>query len=177
MDDPADFSFQRINIVVTATINPLAKTIMATVDRLLNNRIDKVFTRNWVVDGFESADFIYRLSTGKHFRFPEIYERVTDFEYCLPSDEHRPYTPSGDKLEFYDKNFFHARITDLFVPEDPELRSPDEFIVALSSGLFLFQESGAPEGLVTRCDLTTKPSLHFAMVSVFDTPEWKALKK
>ena len=52
MDDPADFSFQRINIVVTATINPLAKTIMATVDRLLNNRIDKVFTRNWVVDGF-----------------------------------------------------------------------------------------------------------------------------
>jgi hypothetical protein len=96
---------------------------------------------------------------------------------CLPSDEHRRCTPSGGKPEFYDKNFFQSRVTDLVVPEDPERRFPDEFVVALFSGLFLFQESGAPERLVTRCDLTTKSSLHFAMVSPFDTPEREALKK
>ena len=89
---------------------------MATIGRLLNNSIDKVFTRNWIVNECENADFVYRLSTGKHFRFPEIYERVTGFEYCLSSDEHRPYTASGDKPEFYDKNVFHARITDLMRP-------------------------------------------------------------
>ncbi|HAA69864.1 MAG: hypothetical protein CMJ70_05770 [Planctomycetaceae bacterium] len=62
---------------------------------------------------------------------------------CLPSDEHRRCTPSGGKPEFCDKNFLQSRVTDLFVPEDPERRFPDEFVVALFSGLFLFQESGA----------------------------------
>jgi len=149
---------------------------MPRIDALLENRIDAVFGRFWSSASCDNADYIYRLKTGKCFRFPDIYKCVTHFEYCELTNDHALCKPVQSQVEFYRKNLFAATITDVLVSADPELRSPDEFILALSSGLYLFQESGNFTGCGTRYGLTDR-SGGFPLVSVFTTPEWAALNK
>jgi len=147
---------------------------MPKVDALLETRIEAVYGKFWSSSSCDNADFVYLLSNGKYFRFPDIYQSVTHFDYCELTGDHTRCEPSGTRYGDCKRNLYQAEITDVLVPEDPELRSNDEFILALSSGLYLFQESGNATGCGTRYGLTDHPS-ESPMVSVFSTPAWAAL--
>ncbi|MEM7474638.1 MAG: hypothetical protein AAF483_06560 [Planctomycetota bacterium] len=148
---------------------------MPRLEELLGRRIDAVFARDCSSDYSDRTDYVYRFSDGECFRFPEIYRSIIGFDYCDLSPEHSLFEHQEDRREFFEKNLFQAKICDVIVPKEPELRSPDEFVIRLSSGFYLFQESGNFPGCGSRFDLTE--SLTDAeMISVFNSPEWLASK-
>ena len=149
---------------------------MPKIDELLGKRITGVFGHFWTSDSCENADYLFRLDSGQYFAFPEIYLSITDFDYRQPSDNHVlcfDASTSDPKLR---EGLFAAQITDLLVPRDPDIRNPDRFLVRLSSGAFLFQESGVPIDCTTRCYLTTQPDDDDEpLTSIFDTNEWQRI--
>lgn len=149
---------------------------MPRIDELLGKRITGVFGLFWTSDSSENADYLFRLDDGRFIAFPEIYLSITDFDYRQPSDDHvlcLDASTSDPKLR---ERLFAAQITDLLVPRNADIRNPDQFLVRLSSGAFLFQESGDPIGCTTRCYLTTQPDDNDEpLTSIFDTKEWQRI--
>lgn len=148
---------------------------MPKLDQLVDQRITAVLGRFWTSSSAENADYLYRLGSGRYFRFPEIFKCVTHFEYCQPSGEHTLCFDATSDDALLHQGLFNANITDMLVPQEPAQRCPDNFFVKLTFGLYLFQESGAPIGCPTRCYLTDPPDAGSPLMSVFETQEWREL--
>jgi hypothetical protein len=126
---------------------------------VIGHRIKRILADTTLSDdSLNFADFICELDNGVAFRLPYDDESEHWFVDVVPNANHKPLTFPKRHWWHYSRKLWRARISDVLVPADPELRFPDSARVALSSGWFLMQMSGAPIGILPCIDIM--PELH-----------------
>ena len=142
---------------------------MPRFDDLLDQAITNLYVRKWTSDYCDNIDVIYELSNNLLFRFPDFWESLAEFPQPHLDET---YSLCSKENPSHKSNLFDNAITDILIPHDPELRVPDCWVAKLSSGYFLFQESGVPIGTVPRIDIALNLDRESdAMVSIFNDTE------
>lgn len=135
---------------------------------VIGHRIKRIMADTSLLDdSLNFADFICELDNGAAFRFPYDDESADWFVAVDPSTNHKAITLPIRQWLHYSRNLWRAMITDVLVPADPELRFPDFARVALSSGWFLVQMSGAPTGILPSIDIMPDLQSDDPMVTVW----------
>ena len=115
------------------------------------------------------CDFLYGVEHGLYFRLPwEVGsdDWITDVR---PASGHGPVDWPRRKWWHYRTKLWAASIVDILVPLEPEYRSPDSGVIALSSGWYVVQCSGGPTGIMPYVDIVSKVRDVDSMVPVWDT--------
>ena len=118
---------------------------MTSLSEVLNQEITAVHIR-WWDSTWCNAEFAYELTDGRTFMMPDFY---TNPLQCQPFDndvQFQRFTPTNCNDDANILRLIGVRIVDILVPLDRELRNPESFCAALSSGDYLFEETSQPHG-------------------------------
>ena len=120
-------------------------------------------------DDYNFADFVCELRNGIAFRLPSDDETGDLFPGVKITEDFRTIKFDKPRWFHYNYRLWWARITDVLVPADPELRFPDSAVIALSSGWYIAQRSGAPRGILPLIDIMPTLNVDEEMMSVWQT--------
>jgi len=81
---------------------------------------------------------------------------------------HRPLVWPRKKWWFYRRRLWTAKIVDILIPTDHEERHLDTARIALSSGCFVAQLSGAPRGIMPSVDVVFALNAETTMGTIWD---------
>jgi hypothetical protein len=118
-------------------------------------------------DSLNFADFVIELDNGVAFRLPYDDESDDWFGAVELTVNHRVVTFPKWRWWHYSRRLWRATISDVLVPADTELRYPDSARVALSSGWFLAQMSGAAAGILPCIDIMEELNADDPMITVW----------
>ena len=109
-------------------------------DAIIGQRISQIWqTIDWNPGKIDFADHVFELRSGVCFRLP-CWVSKPILRADIPDNAHP-----------WDLDPIHAirqsAIADICCPENDECVSPDEIYILLESGLWIFQEVGAPHGV------------------------------
>ena len=136
---------------------------------VLGHRIRRIFVDMSLSDHeYNYADFICLLDNGLAFRLPHDDESGDLFPTAKVSEAHVPATFPKRRWLHYPRRLWWARITDVLVPADPELRFPDSSRVALDSGWYLAQMSGGPIGVIPCIDIMPELMTDQELVTIWE---------
>jgi len=139
-------------------------------ENVVGQRIKRIIANTSLSDDeFNFADFVCVLGNGFAFRLPSDDESGDMFPGVEITDAFRPVKFNSRRWLHYAYRLWWARIVDVLVPADPELRFPDSAAIALSSGWYIAQYSGAPRGILPLIDIMPKLNSGDEMVSVWKT--------
>ena len=118
-------------------------------------------------DGMNHCDFVYVLDGLNCFRMPfdqspEPLFRLIDMKF---NHGHLYWPP--EKADHYQRVLWSATIVDLLMVADPEERYPDTGASELSSGWYVVQVSGLPEGLMPSVQVVDELLMNGPMVSIW----------
>ena len=135
---------------------------------VIGHRIKSIVADTTLTDGaLNFADFVCELDNGVAFRLPYDDESDDWFGAVELSMNHEPISFPRKQWWHYSRRLWWATVSDVLVPADPDLRYPDSARVALSSGWFLAQMSGAPTGILPCIDIMPELNAEDPMVTIW----------
>ena len=147
-------------------------------DNVVGQRIKRIVANtSHSDDDFNVADFVCELRNGIAFRLPSDDETGDLFPGVEITDDFRTIKFDKRRWFHYKSRLWGARITDVLVPADPELRFPDSAVIALSSGWYIAQYSGAPRGILPLIDIMPTLNVDNEMMSVWETTRQSSMTK
>lgn len=152
-------------------VNPAVRPaeMMLRREDVVGHRINRIVADLSLSDGaYNHADFICVLGNGIAFRLPFDDESDDIFPAAEVSAAHAPVIFPKRQWPRYFRRLWRARIADVLVPADPELRFPDSSRVALTSGWYLGQMYTAPAGILPIIDLMPDLRAGDEMVTVWE---------
>lgn len=120
-------------------------------------------------DSINFCDFIYQTDRGHCFRMP-YNDETGDLLPAVTPGLHLPVSWPRGKLWHYRWRLWTARIADVLVPANADERFLDTGVIALTSGWYIVQFSGAPIGIMPCVDIVPKLAGGEPMISVWSVP-------
>jgi hypothetical protein len=136
---------------------------------IIGHRIKRIVANTSLSDAdFNFADFVCELDNGVMFRLPSDNESEDLLPEVTISDAFQAVRFDKRRWWHYTKRLWWSRIADVLIPADPELRFPDTARIALTSGWYIAQYSGAPRGILPTIDIMPTINADDKMLSVWE---------